>query len=289
MKNTFVLLLGLLAFQAQCQSAKSNQILTDVQILASDSLEGRGTGTAGADKARKYLIRRFEEIGLKPFESGFVQTFNVKEKPAQNLIGYVPGHTDSVIVVTAHYDHLGVKDGKIYYGADDNASGVAGLLAMAQSIREGGAKHTFIFAALDAEEIGLKGAEAFLLSPPVDIRLIKLNINMDMIGHNDTDEIYAVGTYHYPQLIPVLEAVRKNSNITIKFGHDKPKDVQQDWTYSSDHGPFHKRSIPFVYFGVEDHADYHSPTDVFTNINQPFLIESLDTIVLFAKTADAQL
>jgi len=288
MKNTLVLLLGLLALQVQCQSAHTDQIMKDVQVLASDSLEGRGTGTVGAEKARRYLTARFNEIGLKPFNGSFNQAFVVKEKSAQNLVGYLPGRTDSVIVVTAHYDHLGVNDGKIYYGADDNASGVAGLLAIARAIQASGSKHTFIFAALDAEEMGLRGAEAFLLSPPVDLRLIKLNINMDMIGHNDTDEIYAVGTYHYPQLIPLLEQVRRQSAITIKFGHDKPKDVMQDWTFSSDHGPFHKRGIPFVYFGVEDHADYHAPTDVFENINQAFLIKSVETIVSFAKTADEQ-
>jgi len=288
MKNTLVLLLSLVCAQAQCQSVSSDQILRDVQILASDSLEGRGTATAGSEKARRYLTSRFNEIGLKAFNGSFNQSFAVNERTGQNLIGYLPGSMDSVIVITAHYDHLGVKDGKIYYGADDNASGVAGLLAIAQAISESDSKHSFIFAALDAEEMGLKGAEAFLSSPPVDLGLIKLNVNMDMIAHNDVDEIYAVGTYHYPALIPVLDAVRSQSNITIKFGHDKPKDVMQDWTYSSDHGPFHKRGIPFVYFGVEDHADYHAPTDTFENINPTFLVKAVETIVLFIKTADRQ-
>ena len=117
---------------------------------------------------------------------------------------------------------------------------------------------------------------------------IVLNINMDMIAHNDKNELYAVGLYHYPQLKPQLETIE--SPITLLFGHDdKSNKEQDDWTYASDHRSFHKEKIPFVYFGVEDHKDYHKPTDTFENINQDFYVEAVQLIIQAIANYDAAL
>jgi Zn-dependent M28 family amino/carboxypeptidase len=289
MKNVLILCAFLAGTQVQCQIPAANQILRDIQILSADSLEGRATGTEGAEKARKYLLSRYDEIGLQAFNGSYIHSFDVRDKKGHNLVGYLPGEVDSAIVVTAHYDHLGIKDGAIFNGADDNASGVAGLLSIAHAFSQMRSKHTLIFVAFDAEEMGLRGAAAFLANSPTDKGLIKLNVNMDMIAHNNVDEIYAVGTYHYPELMPILEQVRNQTSITIKFGHDKPQDTLEDWTFSSDHGPFHKAGIPFVYFGVEDHEDYHTSTDTFEKINQAFVVKAVEAITNFTKMADSQL
>ena len=176
-----------------------------------------------------------------------------------NLIAEIRGESDDVILVTAHFDHIGVRDGKVYNGADDNASGTSALLAFAEYLSQNSTKHTIILAALDAEEGGLNGAKA-LAADSTFLERVKLNINMDMISQNDKDELYAVGTHHYPDLKPILEGVSVEG-LKLMFGHDRPEDGNQDWTFSSDHGPFHAKGIPFIYFGVEDHEHYHQATD----------------------------
>ena len=103
-----------------------------------------------------------------------------------------------------------------------------------------------------------------------------------MLSRNDKREIFIAGTYHYPDLKPALEEVARRAPITVLFGHDKPVAVAggvEDWTNQSDHGPFHAAKIPFVYFGVEDHADYHKPTDTADKINRGFFVDVAETIL----------
>ena len=128
----------------------------------------------------------------------------------------------------------------------------------------------------------LQGGQAFLVKPPVPRERIALNVNLDMVSRNDKREIFIAGTYHYPELKPVLEEVVRRAPVTVLFGHDKPVAVAggvEDWTSQSDHGPFHDAKIPFVYFGVEDHADYHKPTDTADKINRGFFVDVAETIL----------
>ena len=121
-----------------------------------------------------------------------------------------------------------------------------------------------MFAALDAEELGQRGARALLDSRSLARRGIAMNINLDMVSRSARREIYAAGTSYAPWLVPILEDVQTRAAVTIRFGHDRPIDraaVSRTGRSSSDHGPFHDAGIPFVYFGVEDHPDYHKPTD----------------------------
>ena len=98
-----------------------------------------------------------------------------------------------------------------------------------------------------------------------------MNLNMDMVSRNDNNEFYSCGTFHYPFLKKYVDSVQPISAVSIRFGHDDPsKGGSQDWTTQSDHYPFHLKKIPFLYFGVEDHADYHKPGDTFDKINQGF-------------------
>lgn len=269
------------------------QLLTDVRILAADSLEGRGTGSAGSAKAQAYLRARFAEAGLQPFGEGYAHPFEFVYNDTLrgvNLLGYVPGSEAPThyLVLTAHYDHLGRRQGQLFNGADDNASGVAGLLALAQHFAKHPPRHTLVFAALDAEEVGLQGANALLNDPPVPTAQMRLNVNLDMISRGRNDVLHAAGTGHYPDLKKPLKKVAAESPITLRFGHDG-SGTGDDWTFSSDHGSFHRLGIPFIYFGVDDHVDYHRPTDDYENIDAAFFLRAVDTILEAVLALDAHL
>lgn len=298
MKRIFLIPLALLM---SCGTVKttntvqtSEQLLKDVETLSSDAYEGRKTGTKGGEMARTYLTGRLKEIGLKPYpgQGGYEQSFEIKGRngaaaiQGKNLIAYIPGKTDNVIVISAHYDHIGIIKDEIYNGADDNASGVAGLLQFAKHFVKNKPNNTLIFAIFDAEEMGLQGAKAFVANPPVALDKIKLNINMDMISHNDKGELYAVGTFKYPQLKSYFTTT--NPNIKVLFGHDDPKLGRDDWTNQSDQGAFNAKNIPFIYFGVEDHKDYHKATDEFKNINKTFFVDAANAIQEIIINIDKQ-
>lgn len=294
--SVVVLLAGSRPSEAQ-PFFSADTLLMDVQILAADSLEGRRPGTPGALKARAYLEGRLAALGLRPFGGAFAHPFTFTPRrggdPLQgvNLIGWIPGTaaTDSFIVVTAHYDHVGVRDGVIYNGADDNASGTAAALALARAVKARPLRHSLIVALVDAEEMGLQGARAFVAQPPVPLERVRMNVNMDMVSRSEKGELYAVGTYHYPFLKPALEPVAAASAVRLLFGHDRPEQGQDDWTGASDHAAFHRAGIPFVYFGVEDHPGYHQPTDDADAITPAFFVEAVETIrqALYALDAAA--
>ncbi|MFV1883219.1 MAG: M28 family peptidase [Balneola sp.] len=296
MKKTilFLFLTGILINCAPQKSAPvldTDQLIEDIKTLSSDEMQGRMVGTEGNAMARAYIIGRFEAMGVPAFEGSYIHEFSLSRpngNPVEgiNIIGMIEGDSDSVIVISAHYDHLGVRDSLIFNGADDNASGTSGLLALADYFTQVKPNHTLVFAAFDAEEGGLNGARAFVRDS-VFLEKVVLNINMDMISQNDKNELYAVGTYHYPELKPALETI-ETGEISLLFGHDRPEDGNQDWTFASDHGPFHRAGIPFIYFGVEDHEHYHRPTDTFETIPQEFYKKSVQVILNSVLALDKQ-
>jgi len=277
MKRTILLFFLALTF-ANCQAQEDN-LLQHLKKLSSDEMEGRGFGTFGSKLAKTYIVEQFEALGLQPaFNDSYLESFIHKGTIGNNIVGIIPGKSEEIIVITAHYDHLGVKDGQIYNGADDNASGTAALFSITKHLIQKNPNHTFVIAAVDAEEIGSIGAEYLINHFPKPFKNVVLNINLDMIAHNDNQELYACGTYYYPQLKPVLAHIE--SPIDLKLGHDSPEyKGGDDWTYASDHRVFHKRGIPFIYFGVEDHADYHEPTDTYENINETFYLNAVALII----------
>jgi len=260
-------------------------LLEHVKELSSDSYEGRETGTKGAEKAKTYIIAEFKKLGVKPLGKTFEQVFPMPEKAkavqGKNILGLIKGSEkpNAYIVISAHYDHEGIKDGKIYNGADDDASGISALLAFAEYFKKYPPKHSVILAAFDAEEKGLLGSFYYVENSIVPKEQLKLNINMDMISRSDKKELYAVGPQHYPQYKSMIENVEKSGGIGLKIGH-------KEWTFASDHAGFHKAKIPFIYFGVEDHKDYHKPTDDFENIHQVFYTNAVQTIIAFFKAVD---
>lgn len=280
----------------------AGEMLHLAQVLSSDALEGRAAGTPGNEAARGFIHKRFEEIGLAPLPgfSVYMHRFPILpretgDEPFEgvNLIGFIPGRAPGeegpVIVVTAHYDHLGMRDGEIYNGADDNASGSAALVALAEYFANYRPQHDMIIAALDAEEIGLLGARDLVRMDGLAHERIALNINLDMVSRSEAGQLYAAGTYHTPLLADIVREVAARAPVTLLMGHDRPEDGPDDWTLQSDHGPFHLAGIPFLYFGVEDHDGYHNPTDTFENITPDFFVRAADTIIMAAIAADARL
>jgi Zn-dependent M28 family amino/carboxypeptidase len=177
----------------------------------------------------------------------------------------------------------------MYPGADDNASGVAALLAIARYVKAHPLTHPVLFAAFDGEELGLSGSKAFTERPTRPLRDIALNVNLDMVSRNDRNEIYAAGTYHYPWLKPLVEDVQRRAAVKILFGHDRPGTGDDDWTLQSDHGSFHRAGVPFVYFGVEDHPDYHQPTDTPDKINPVFFRTVVNMLLEAVLTFDREI
>lgn len=275
----------------------SATLMRDISVLAHDSMEGRLVGTPGGERARRFLLGRFGEIGLQQYGGTFEQPFTFERQGQQitgvNVVGHVRGSAvpDRYIVITAHYDHLGIRNGEIYNGADDNASGTAALLALADYFSRNQPRHSIIFAALDAEEGGLRGARAFVASPPVAREAIAINVNMDMVGRNDANELYVAGTHHYPQLLPFVERTATGAEVRLIPGHDTPNPANpsDDWSMASDHGAFHEQGIPFLYFGVEDHPDYHRPTDTFEGIQPGFYNRAVRTVLAVVRLLDTEL
>jgi aminopeptidase-like protein len=285
-------------------SIDEQMLLRNLKIISHDSLEGRFFGTSGNIAARDFIANSFDSLGIPAaFNTGYIQefpyTFSGKRRQRMypvpnpeedfsnvpdttviggNVVAKIEGQTNDIIVITAHLDHLGIRDGETYNGADDNASGSAALITIANYFNTRNPRHTLVFAAVDAEEIGSLGCAYFLEEFPGALENVVLNVNMDMIAHNDTNQLYATGLYHYPELKQPLEEI--SSDILLLYGHDDPADsTLDDWTFASDHREFHKRNIPFIYFGVEDHPDYHQPSDTFENINTSFYAEAVKLVI----------
>jgi Zn-dependent M28 family amino/carboxypeptidase len=271
----------------------SARLMRDVSVLAGDDMEGRRAGTPGGARARAYILRRLKEIGLRPAGTSFEQPFQFGQRgessarSGTNLLAVIPGTRtpDRYIVVTAHYDHVGVRNGQVHNGADDNATGVAALLAIGEHFTKNPAGHSLLLAALDAEESGLHGSRALLAAGPVAKEAIVMNVNIDMIGRDANHVLYAAGTYHYPALKPWLEGVAQPP-VELRLGHDVPDIKVEDWTKDSDHFPFHEAGIPFIYFGVEDFEHHHKPSDDAATIQQDFFAGAVKTIIAALQRFD---
>lgn len=267
-------------------SAVGVAMLQRVRDLTAPGMDGRAAGSEGGAKARAYIEAALGKIGVAPagverYRQPFTTTTKAGAAVAGvNLLARCPGRRADApyLVVSAHYDHLGVRDGAVYVGADDNASGVALLLHIAERCAAQPFGHPLLLAFFDAEELGLKGAQAFVQAPTVPRERIAVNLNFDMVSRSDTRELYVAGPGRWPRLKALLDPVAVGAPINVRFGHDTGGG-QDDWTSQSDHGAFHAADIPFVYLGVEDHADYHKPTDTADKIAPAFL-DGVATVAL---------
>lgn len=299
-----VLLGSLAANSAYAQSAgavpadtTTARIMSRLSALSADSMEGRRAGSPGSRRARAWIIGQLTAIGAQPLGTSFQYPVKLPAREGMDTLGAnivvrIPGKAAGgpIMVASAHYDHLGVRNGVVYNGADDDASGCVTLITMAERLLKQPPLHETLLVFFDSEESGLLGSKAFVANPPVPLARIAFDLSLDMVSRQDGGALWVAGTSHYPFLQAPAEAVAKGAAITVKFGHDtrtlKPGD---DWTSSSDHGPFHEKGIPFLYLGVEDHADYHKPGDDAAKIDPQFYRSSVDFAYRLFRAIDERL
>ncbi|MDP4535977.1 M28 family peptidase [Alkalimonas collagenimarina] len=291
----------------------AQRMMDDLSWMAHPDREGRESGQAGALATRHWLIEQYQSIGLQPAgQQGYLQEYEVKEHiqfsglfrqrqrqieaitNAANVLGRLPGQQPDLpyLVVTAHYDHLGIRNGDIFHGADDNASGVATMLELARYFQHNPTQHPLLFIALDSEEKGLQGAVALFQHQMLTAEQLAFNINVDMLSRDTGRKLFAVGTYQHPWLHPLLDQVQAQSSVRLIRAHDRPwwrAGRTENWTQSSDHGVFHRHGVPFVYFGVADHADYHSPRDTAERVDTGFYHAVSEAVLSFILLLDQQL
>ncbi len=272
----------------------------DFTVLASDAMEGRKPGTSGSIKAQQYIAQQYAAIGLQNFSStdNYLQDFEMDifmgSIKGVNVVGWIKGEEfpEQFIVVSAHYDHLGRKGGKIYNGADDNASGVAAMLALASKMQMQGSRHSMVFLATDAEEKGLFGAKAFVRHPPEEISHMKFNLNLDMLSQGGyRHRLYVTGAKRYTQFRPLVDKVVSKAGMCVKLGHTmqlRGRSVTQkiNWHNASDHAAFAREGIPYLFVGVADHKYYHTTADTVKNVDPDFYFAAVDTSLLILQNMD---
>ena len=271
-----------------------NQLLTRLEVLTSDTFAGRKFASKENTQVQQYLITQLQEANVSPFKGQYLHSFEHQQlfstKQGANIIGLIKGrlYPEKYIVLTAHYDHLGKKGSKIYPGADDNASGVSSLLAFGEALSQNPLNHSVILLFTDGEEVSLLGAKHFVKQQEQVLKDIKLNINVDMIaGSKKTKKLRYISS-PMAQLVneqqqQCLAQLRNKSAVKVVKGFRSHRtsnslDKRTNWRMASDHGVFAKQDIPYIYFGIGTHKNYHSVSDSFDNINVPFYLNAATSI-----------
>lgn len=299
-KATNNLILAFFAFLAvSCSSVKwtakeadADQMVADITYLASDKLEGRTFGSEGEVKAGEYIAKRFKTLGLQPKgENGtWFQTISVKSNnphaveysekggdgmlTGRNVLGYLDHGAPYTVVVGAHYDHLGyggfgslyIGEPAIHNGADDNASGTAMLMELAQRLipyRE----NNYLFIAFTGEENGLWGSNYFCKHPTIDLSNVSAMVNFDMVGRMSEHKIAINGTGTSPSWPDLLKSANM-TGLDITMG--------ESGIGPSDHSSFYLADIPSIHFFTGAHEDYHKPSDDVNKINKEGMGEVVD-------------
>ena len=261
----------------------SMRVRNDIEYLASDALQGRGTGTTGNDSATAWAARRYAALGLRPVLPTFLQPFVarsamlahngvVAELPSNNVVAYLPGTSatlrNQVIVVGAHIDHLGrstagaldpdAKDA-IRNGADDNASGTAAVLELARLLRAHPPRRSVLFVNFTGEELGLLGSQYFVEHSPVPLDSMVVMINFDMVGRLRADKVIVYGVASARELPVVLDSANAQLGLDVRR--------VGDGFGPSDQSSFVARNVPVLHFFTDLHDDYHRATDDADKIN----------------------
>jgi hypothetical protein len=259
------------------------RLLDDIKFLTEDWLQGRATGSPGADSAATYLARRFSEVGLQPAAGGWFQSFTIgRDAPllrtgkgglvGKNVIGILPGRDpvlrNQTVILGAHYDHLGLggfgsldpdSAGRVHNGADDNASGIAGLIQVAARLAASPPARTVVFIAFSGEELGLLGSAHYVKEPiyPLDGTLAM--INLDMVGRLRAGRLIVYGAKTAKEFPALLDSLNWYAGLDIK--------AQGDGYGPSDQSSFYAAKRPVLHLFTDLHEDYHRTTDDWPKIN----------------------
>ena len=259
--------------------------------LSSNDFTGRKSGEKGQKLAAKYLANYYKNIGVKSaYDSTYFQTVpkdffrGLANAESENIVAYIKGSTcpGQYIIVSAHYDHLGKKYGKIYAGADDNASGTAAILEIAEAFKIASKygnrpKRSIVFLNLTGEEEGLFGSKFYIENPIFSLKNTITDLNIDMIGRVDKahkkkpNYIYLIGS---SKLSTELKNISEKVNATytkLNIDYKYDKDDPNKFYYRSDHYNFAKHNIPIIFYFNGVHKDYHQPTDTPDKIDYDLL------------------
>lgn len=261
-----------------------NRIYDDINYLADNKLEGRKTGSKGEEIAADYIANRFKTLKIKAKGTNtyfqdfsfnkpsnphgqvlFDETDNDTMMSSKNVIGYIDNNAEQTVVIGAHYDHLGYGgEGSLYVGseihngADDNASGTALMLDLANQLKFSNRNNNYLLIAFSGEEMGLLGSNYFVKNPTIDLSSINYMINLDMVGRLKEDKslaVYGVGTS------TIFKQTINSNNESFNIIEN------ESGVGPSDHTSFYINDIPVLHFFTGQHSDYHKPSDDAEKIN----------------------
>jgi Zn-dependent M28 family amino/carboxypeptidase len=267
-------------------SITASELEKHLYIVAADSMQGRDTGSEGQKKAGRYLIAEYQKMGISfPKEAtSFYQkvpaafmkrSYSPTPSDSENIWTIVEGteKPEEIVVISAHYDHVGTKNVEIYNGADDDGSGTVALLEIAQAFQQAknegnGPKRSILFLHVTGEEKGLHGSRYYAENPLFPLKNTIANINIDMIGrrddlHKDSNNyVYVIGSDRLSTDLHKIneEANTKYTNLDLDYKYNDINDPERIY-YRSDHYNFAKNGIPAIFFFNGVHDDYHLPTD----------------------------
>jgi len=290
------------------ENLSKDELIKHLSIIAGDEMEGRKTGEAGQKMAANYLRNIYKNLGIEtlPGTEDYYQfvpseamkrMFSPKLNDSENVVAYIKGSEkpDEYLVISAHYDHVGMTNGEIYNGADDNGTGTTALLEMARMFKiaeknGNGPKRSIVFLHCTGEEYGLHGSRFFVNSKIIPLENIVADLNVDMIGRRDLtydknkkDYIYLVGSDKLStELHNVSEAMNKKyTNLVLDYTFNDDKHPEMIY-YRSDHYNFAKYNIPVIFYYSGEHADYHKPTDTVDKINFDDMLKRTQLIFVTA-------
>jgi hypothetical protein len=288
MRNVFfTCFAAMLALSGQLRAqraAEPPRLLDDIKFLTDERLQGRATGSPGADSAAAYLARRFSEVGLQPAAGGWFQTFTVgRDAPStrrampgpvlgRNVIGILPGRDpvrrNQTVVLGAHYDHLGLggfgsldpdSTGMVHNGADDNASGIAGLIQVAARLAASPPARTVVFIAFSGEEMGLLGSAHYVKEPIYPLAGTLAMVNLDMVGRLRNGHLIVYGARSAKEFPALLDSLNWYAGFDLK--------ALGDGYGPSDQSSFYSARKPVLHLFTDLHEDYHRTTDDWQKVN----------------------
>lgn len=274
-------------------SITQDDLKEKVYTLASDEFEGRKTGENGQKLAAKYLIDFYKSVGIKAAleDDNYVQ--NIPKEyfrgrssgDSENIIAIIEGSDkkEEYLVISAHYDHVGIKGNQVYNGADDDASGTSAILEIAEAFQKAvksghRPKRSIVFLHVTGEEIGLFGSKFYTENPIFPLNNTVVNLNIDMIGRVDKkheenpDFVYLIGADKLSsELHNVSEMINKKyTNLDLDYTYNNENDPNRFY-YRSDHYNFAKNNIPIIFYFNGVHNDYHRSTDTADKIRYDLL------------------
>jgi len=277
--------------QTYINSLSKQNLINNLSVLASDEMEGRKTGEFGQKMAANFIRDYYKDLKIDaaPATKNYFQivpsssmrrAFSPKLKDSENVVAFIEGNEfpNEYIVISAHYDHVGMANGEIYNGADDDASGTSAVMEIARLFQKAklagnGPKRTIVFLHCTGEEFGLYGSKYYTQNPLFPLENTIANLNVDMIGRTDKKHeksknyIYLVGSDKLSQeLHDLSEATNKEyTNLVLDYEFNAEDHPEQIY-YRSDHYNFAVKNIPVIFYYSGTHEDYHLPTDTVDKI-----------------------